>query len=95
MNISVAPESSSIYQAGGWITPLAQQHRELLQGFLRPHHNTQRCPTLATDPLHFQLPPTKNLRPDIREALEAKPRAAEGALAPAAESAAENMAKLG
>lgn len=49
-----------------------------------------RTHTLETVPLHFQLPPTKNLRPDILEALEAKPLAAVGARAPA-ESAAENM----
>lgn len=47
-------------------------------------------PTLETEPLHFQLPPTKNFRPDIRAALEANPRAAAGARAPA-KSAAENM----
>lgn len=48
-------------------------------------------PTLDTDPLHFQLPPTKNFRPDNLEALEAKPRAADGAVALVAWSAAENM----
>lgn len=51
-------------------------------------------PTFETEPLHFQLPPTKNLRPDMRDALEVKPRAAcAGALA-AADAAAANMFTL-
>lgn len=47
--------------------------------------------TFETEPLHFQLPPTKNLRPDMRDALEVNPRAAwAGALA-TADAAAANM----
>lgn len=47
--------------------------------------------TFETDPLHFQFPPTKNLRPDMREALEVNPRATWAAGALAADAAAANM----
>lgn len=47
--------------------------------------------TFETEPLHFQFPPTKNLRPDMRDALEVNPRATCAAGALAADAAAANM----
>lgn len=47
--------------------------------------------TLETEPLHFQFPPTKNLRPDMRDALEVNPRATWAAGAFTADAADANM----